>query len=348
MEVVGFGSGLKEQHSMGEMRLGEYDVRDSKDVSYQSDVVVEPLERGFGVTIGNSLRRVMLSSLLGAAVTAVEIEGVLHEFSTIPGVREDVTDILLNLKKLSIEMKGGGQGRLTLSAKGAGDVFASSLEAKGDLRVVNGDQFLCSLDRSGRVDMTVYVSSGRGYQSVEQMVGTDARPVGRIYLDAQFSPVRHVSYRVENTRVGQNTQYDKLTMKVVTNGTVTPFEAVESAAMILREQVGVFVSKKEELVQVEKKVSLLQDIDPNLLRKVNELELSVRSANCLKNDNIVYIGDLVQKTEQDMLKTPNFGRKSLNEIRDILGQLNLSFGMKVSSWPPENIEEMVKSLEDQY
>ena len=333
---------------MESLQTAEYKVFESKDILNRSDVVTEPLQRGFGNTIGNALRRIMLSSIKGAAVTSVEIEGVLHEFSTIPGVREDLTDIILNLKQLSISMLSGEEGRLVLSKKGAGNVYASDLEIKGDMKIINKDSFICSLDGSGSIEMTAYVGTGRGYHSIEQMVGSEPRPMGRIYLDANFSPVKHVAYKVENTRVGQNTEYDKLMMTITTNGTVTPIDAVTEASQILREQVGIFVDASAEINISNAEQPKLQEIDPNLLRKVSELEFSVRSANCLKNDNIVYIGDLVQKSEQDMLRTPNFGRKSLNEIRDVLASLGLSFGMTIPDWPPENIEDLIKNLDEQY
>ena len=350
MDVLGFApsSGVVEQQDMESIKVGEYTVHTSEEFPNQADIVAEPLERGFGCTLGNALRRVMLSSLRGGAVVAVEIDGVLHEFSTVPGVREDVTEIVMNLKKLSIYTGSESNAKLTLKAEGAGDVYAEAFEVKGDIKVMNPRQFICSLDKGGSINMTLYVGVGRGYQSAEQILGNDARPIGRIYLDANFSPVNYVTYRVENTRVGQNTQYDKLIMNVRTNGSITPVDAISEASMILREQFAIFVDESLESAQSDKKKSLFSDINPHLLRKVNELELSVRSANCLKNDNIVYIGDLVQKTEQDMLHTPNFGRKSLNEIREILGQLDLELGMKVPNWPPDDIEELAKSLDEPY
>jgi DNA-directed RNA polymerase subunit alpha len=310
-------------------------------------VVAEPLERGFGLTLGNALRRVLLSSLQGAAVTAIEIEGVLHEFSSIPGVLEDVTDIVLNVKSIDLRMYGDGPKRMRLRAAGPGEVRAAAIETGHDIEIMNPDLVICTLDQGARIAMELTVESGKGYLPATQNRPEDA-PIGLIPVDALFSPVRKVSYRVENTRVGQVTDYDKLAMRVETNGAVTPEDAVALAARILQDQLQLFINFEEPRHPSEEVRPSELPFNKNLLRKVDELELSVRSANCLKNDNIVYIGDLVQKTEAEMLRTPNFGRKSLNEIKEVLVQMGLHLGMEVPGWPPENIEELAKRFEDHY
>jgi len=310
-------------------------------------IVAEPLERGFGMTLGNALRRVLLSSLQGAAVSALRIDGVLHEFSSIQGVREDVTDIVLNVKQLAIRMQGEGPKRLQLTATGPGEVTAGQIQTTGDIEISNPDLVICTLDDGAKLSMELTVGTGKGYVPASMNRPEDA-PIGLIPVDAIYSPVRRVAYRVEPTRVGQVTDYDKLVMDVETNGTVAPEDAMALAARILQDQLQLFINFDEPR---ERKVEDEQDDLPfnrNLLRKVDELELSVRSANCLKNDNIVYIGDLVQKTEQEMLRTPNFGRKSLNEIKEVLASMGLGLGMTVSGWPPENIEDLAKKLEEPF
>ena len=310
-------------------------------------VVAEPLERGFGLTLGNALRRILLSSLQGAAVTAVHIDGVLHEFSSIPGVREDVTDLVLNIKQIALRMGGDGPKRMRLRAQGPGEVKAGQIEAGHDIEILNPDLVLCTLDQGATLNIEFTVNNGKGYIAASQNRPEDA-PIGLIPVDAIFSPVRKVSYKVENSRVGQVTDYDKLSMTVETNGTTMPADAVALAARILQDQLQLFINF-EEPREVRKEEQ--QDDFPfnrNLLRKVDELELSVRSANCLKNDNIIYIGDLVQKTEAEMLRTPNFGRKSLNEIKEVLAGMGLHLGMEIPGWPPDNIEEMAKRLEEPY
>ena len=317
------------------------------DPKREATVVAEPLERGFGLTLGNALRRVLLSSLQGAAVTSVQIEGVLHEFSSIPGVREDVTDIVLNIKAIALRMHGEGPKRMRLKADGPGEVRAGQIEAGHDIEIMNPGLVLCTLDDGVKLGMEFTVNLGKGYQPAAVNRPEDA-PIGLIPVDALFSPVRKISYKVENTRVGQVTDYDKLSMQIETNGAVTPEDSVALAARILQDQLQLFINF-EEPREVRKEEQ--QDDFPfnrNLLRKVDELELSVRSANCLKNDNIVYIGDLIQKTEAEMLRTPNFGRKSLNEIKEVLASMGLHLGMEVPDWPPENIEELAKRFEDQY
>lgn len=313
----------------------------------KAKLVVEPLERGYGMTMGNGLRRVLLSSLQGGAVTSIQIEGVLHEFSSVPGVREDVTDMVLNIKQLPVRVTCDGTKRLHLTATGPGEVKAGQISEVADVDILDKDLVLCHLDEGATLNMELMVSSGKGYVSAEHNRPEDA-PIGLIPIDALFSPVRKVSYKVENTREGQILDYDKLTMEIETDGTVTPEDAVAFAARILQDQLNVFVNfdEPEETQKVE------DDEEPafnrQLLRKVDELELSVRSANCLKNDNIVYIGDLVQKTEAEMLRTPNFGRKSLNEIKEVLSTMGLRLGMELPAWPPENIEEMAKKLEQEF
>jgi DNA-directed RNA polymerase subunit alpha len=322
-------------------------VEAGADASRVATVVAEPLERGFGMTLGNSLRRVLLSSLQGAAVTAIQIEGVLHEFSSVPGVREDVTDIILNVKNLGLRMHGEGPKRMHLRATGPGEVKAGMIEAGHDIEIMDPDLVLCTLDEGAKLNIEFTVETGKGYVPASQNRPEDS-PIGLIPIDAIFSPVKKVAYKVENTRVGQVTDYDRLSMVVETNGAVTPDDSVALAARILQDQLQLFINFEEptQVVEEERKDEL--PFNKNLLRKVDELELSVRSANCLKNDNIIYIGDLVQKTEAEMLRTPNFGRKSLNEIKEVLSQMGLHLGMEIPNWPPENIEELAKKLEEPY
>ncbi|MHA6289439.1 DNA-directed RNA polymerase subunit alpha [Maricaulis sp. CAU 1757] len=312
----------------------------------QAKIVAEPLERGFGMTLGNALRRVLLSSLQGAAVTNVHIDGVVHEFSSIDGVREDVTDIVLNIKQIALRMHGEGPKRVVLKKTGPGVVTAGDIEESADVEIVNKDLVLCTLDEGAEIRMEFTINTGKGYVPSERNRPEDA-PIGLIGVDALYSPVKRVSYRVENTREGQVLDYDKLILEIETDGTVTPEDSVAYAARILQDQFQIFINF-EEAVEArpaeDDKPEL--DFNPALLRKVDELELSVRSANCLKNDNIVYIGDLIQKSEAEMLRTPNFGRKSLNEIKEVLAQMGLHLGMEAPNWPPENIEDLAKRFED--
>jgi len=317
------------------------------DAKRSATIVAEPLERGFALTLGNALRRVLLSSLQGAAVTAVHIDGVLHEFSSIPGVREDVTDIILNIKTVALRMGGDGPKRMRLKAQGPGEVKAGQIETGHDIEILNPDLVLCTLDQGANLSMEFTVESGKGYVPASQNRPEDA-PIGLIPVDAIFSPVRKVSYKVDNSRVGQVTDYDKLSMQIETNGAVSPEDAAAIAARILQDQLQLFINFEEPSATTEESKAVEPPFNKNLLRKVDELELSVRSANCLKNDNIVYIGDLVQKTEAEMLRTPNFGRKSLNEIKEVLAQMGLHLGMEIPNWPPENIEEMAKRLDEPY
>ncbi len=310
-------------------------------------LIAEPLERGFGLTLGNALRRVLLSSLQGAAVTSVQIDGVLHEFSSIPGVREDVTDIILNIKELAIRMEGEGPKRMVVRKEGAGVVTAGDIQTVGDIEILNPELVLCTLDEDAEIRMEFTVDTGKGYVAAERNRPEDA-PIGLIPVDSLYSPVRKVSYKTENTREGQVLDYDKLTLTIETDGSVSPDDAVAYAARILQDQLSIFVNFEEPQKEVVQEQVTELAFNPALLKKVDELELSVRSANCLKNDNIVYIGDLIQKTEGEMLRTPNFGRKSLNEIKEVLATMGLHLGMEIPAWPPENIEDLAKRYEDQY
>jgi DNA-directed RNA polymerase subunit alpha len=315
------------------------------------------------MTLGNSLRRVLLSSLQGAAVTSIKIEGVLHEFSSLAGVREDVTDIILNVKQIALKMEGEGPKRLQLSATGPGEVTAGQIATSGDIEVTNPDLVICHLDDGATLNMELTADVGKGYVPAAANRPADAA-IGLIPVDALYSPVRQVAYKVENTRVGQELDYDKLTLTIETDGTVTPEDALGYSAKILQDQLQLFVHFDDSQVRsaapamaggtagmgaapAEGAATDTNQLNRYLLKKVDELELSVRSANCLKNDNIIYIGDLVQKTEAEMLRTPNFGRKSLNEIKEVLASMGLRLGMDIPGWPPENIEEMAKKLEQE-
>ena len=327
------------------IRPNKLEVKAGDDAKCRATVVAEPLERGFGLTLGNALRRVLLSSLQGAAVTAVQIDGVLHEFSSIPGVREDVTDMILNIKEISVKMQGDGAKRMVVRKQGPGVVTAGDIQTVGDIEILNPELVICTLDEGAEIRMELTVATGKGYVPADRNRPEDA-PIGLIPVDSLYSPVKKVSYRVENTREGQVLDYDKLTLQLETDGSVKPEDAVAYAARILQDQLAIFVNFEEpRKAEIEEKIPELA-FNPALLKKVDELELSVRSANCLKNDNIVYIGDLIQKTEAEMLRTPNFGRKSLNEIKEVLAQMGLHLGMEVTNWPPENIEELAKRYED--
>jgi DNA-directed RNA polymerase subunit alpha len=329
------------------IKPNKLDVVSGDDPKRFATIVAEPLERGFGLTLGNSLRRVLLSSLQGAAITSVHIDGVLHEFSSIPGVREDVTDIVLNIKDIAIKMPGDGPKRMVLKKQGPGKVTAGDIGTVGDISILNPSLVICTLDEGAEIRMEFTVNSGKGYVAADRNRAEDA-PIGLIPVDSLYSPVKKVSYRVENTREGQILDYDKLTMQVETNGSLSPEDAVAFSARILQDQLNVFVNF-EEPRRVETTPSIPElAFNPALLKKVDELELSVRSANCLKNDNIVYIGDLIQKSEAEMLRTPNFGRKSLNEIKEVLAQMGLHLGMEVTGWPPDNIDELAKRFEEHY
>ncbi|HWU04772.1 MAG TPA: DNA-directed RNA polymerase subunit alpha [Novosphingobium sp.] len=333
------------------------DIKPGNDPKRRATFVAEPLERGFGLTLGNALRRVLLSSLQGAAITSIKIENVLHEFSSLAGVREDVTDIVLNVKQIALKMQGEGPKRLQLSMTGPAEVKAGDIAVTGDIEVMNKDLVICHLDDGASLNMELTADTGKGYVPAVQNRPADA-PIGLIPVDSLYSPVRQVSYKVDNARIGQELDFDKLNLTVETDGTVTPEDAVAYAARILQDQLALFVHF-EDIAPVGAPVMLggvpaaapeegdTNQLNRYLLKKVDELELSVRSANCLKNDNIIYIGDLVQKTEAEMLRTPNFGRKSLNEIKEVLSSMGLRLGMDIPGWPPENIEEMAKKLEQE-
>lgn len=319
----------------------------SKDDTRRGSIIAEPLERGFGMTLGTALRRVMLSSLQGSAVTGIKIEGVQHEFSTIPGVLEDVAEIILNLKSLAIRKNSDAPRKVKLTVKKAGVVTASDFEETGDVFFLDPDFVICHLDQGASLNMEVTIETGKGYVPAAHLKKDDS-PIGHIAVDALFSPVKRVSVKVEAARVGQKTDFDKLILDVETNGSVKPEDAVALAARILQDQLVQFVTFQEPEDELVEEEATELPFNRNLLRKVEELELSVRSANCLKNENIVYIGDLVQKTESELLRTPNFGRKSLNEIREVLVDMGLELGLLVPEWPPENIDELSRKLEDNY
>jgi DNA-directed RNA polymerase subunit alpha len=323
------------------------DIVSGSDSVRTASVVAEPLERGYGLTLGNALRRVLLSSLQGAAVTAIQIDGILHEFSSLPGVREDITDLVLNVKEIALKMGGEGPKRLTLTKQGPGAVVAGDIKVSGDIEVLNPELVICHLDDGAEINIEFTVNTGKGYVPADKNRPDDA-PIGYIPVDALFSPVRRVSYKVDATRAGESLDKDKLTLTVETNGAISPEDAVAYAARILQDQLSVFVNFEEPTKEKTQDTVPELAFNPALLKKVDELELSVRSANCLKNDNIVYIGDLIQKTEAEMLRTPNFGRKSLNEIKEVLAQMGLHLGMDVPNWPPENIDDLAKRYEDHY
>ncbi|MCA9627178.1 MAG: DNA-directed RNA polymerase subunit alpha [Myxococcales bacterium] len=300
---------------------------------YYGKFTCEPLERGFGITVGNSLRRVLISSLQGAAITAVRIEGALHEFTSINDVVEDVTDIVLNLKEVVFKAEAPKQYTLRLEKEGPGPVVAGDIQLVDGLRILNPDHPIATLDKKGPLAMELTVGVGRGYVSAERNK-TPTMPIGTIPIDSLFAPVRKVNYTIQNARVGQQTDYDKLILEVWTNGAVKPTDAVAFAAKILKEQLSIWINFEEtEETQYTQPAQDEEPLNENLFRSVDELELSVRSANCLQNANITLIGELVQRTEQDMLKTKNFGRKSLKEIKEILATMNLSLGMKFDNWP---------------
>ena len=312
---------------------------------FKATMVVEPLERGFGTTLGNALRRILLSSLQGGAVNAIKIDGVLHEFSSIPGVREDVTEIILNIKGLALKVDSDAPQRIYLNATGPCVVTASQITTNQSVEIMNPEAVICTLDAGASINIEMMVSTGKGYVVASQNRPEDC-PIGLIPIDSVYSPVKSVVYKVVNARVGQQTDYDKLYLTVETNGVVSPEDAVALAARIMQEQLKSFINIEEpEEATLEDKIAELP-FNKNLLLKVDELELSVRSANCLKNDNIIYIGDLVQKTESEMLRTPNFGRKSLNEIKELLAEMDLHLGMQVEGWPPEDLEVLSATIDN--
>ena len=312
--------------------------------STRAKITLEPLERGFGHTLGNALRRILLSSMPGAAVVEVEIDGVLHEYSAIEGVQEDVIEILLNLKGLAIKLHGRDEVTLNLVKKGSGVVTAADIQLDHDVEIVNPDHVIANMASNGALSMRLKICRGRGYEPADARQGEEdeTRSIGRLQLDATFSPVRRIAYVVENARVEQRTNLDKLVIDLETNGTLDPEEAIRRAATILQQQLAAFVDLKGDVPSV---VSAPEDeIDPILLRPVDDLELTVRSANCLKAENIYYIGDLIQRTEVELLKTPNLGKKSLTEIKDVLASRGLSLGMRLDNWPPASLKKDDKAI----
>jgi DNA-directed RNA polymerase subunit alpha len=301
-------------------------------------VVMEPFERGYGHTLGNALRRILLSSMPGFAATEVSISGVLHEYSTLDGVQEDVVDIMLNLKGIVIKLHNRSDATLSLKKKGEGTVTAGDIEVTHDVEIVNPEHVIAHLSPGGKLDMQIKVELGRGYQPGNvRAIPDETKGIGKLILDASFSPVRRVSYMVESARVEQRTDLDKLVMDIETNGAIEPEEAIRYAARILMDQLSVFADLEGTPVAVETPKS--PQVDPVLLRPVDDLELTVRSANCLKAENIYYIGDLIQRTETELLKTPNLGRKSLNEIKEVLASRGLTLGMKLENWPPAGLDK---------
>ncbi|MBC7356970.1 MAG: DNA-directed RNA polymerase subunit alpha [Desulfacinum sp.] len=328
------------------IRPKRLEIEAGEDPTRYAKFTCEPLERGFGTTLGNALRRVLLSSLRGAAITAVKIDGVLHEFSSAPGVVEDVTDIILNLKEVRLRLDGDGPKQLVLEKEGEGLVTAGDIQGDSSVTILNKDLPICTLAKDGKVRMELTVDEGKGYVPADwDSAATET--IGLIPIDAIFTPVRKVSYNVTQARVGQRTDYDKLTMEIWTDGSVSPEDALALAAKILKEQLAVFINFEEYEEPVEEAEEEKEPVfNENLFRSVDELELSVRSANCLKNADIRYIGELVQKTEAEMLKTKNFGRKSLNEIKEILAEMGLSLGMQLENFPSrEEIEQRRKEEE---
>jgi DNA-directed RNA polymerase subunit alpha len=329
------------------IRPRRMEVDEATHTPFYGKFVCEPLERGFGITLGNSLRRVMLSALQGAAITSVRIDSVLHEFSTIPGVKEDVTDLILNLKKVRLKLHTPYAKTIRLEAVAEGEVRAGDIITDETVEIVNPDQILATLSKDGKLSMTMAVEWGKGYVPAEFNKGEED-PIGTLALDAVFSPIRKVSYNITNARVGRKTDYDKLTLEIWTNGTVYPEDALAQGAKILREQFLVFLNfEEEDKVRHEERPQPPPEINENLFRSVSELELSVRSANCLKNADIKYIGELVQRTESEMLKTKNFGRKSLNEIKEILADMDLQLGMLIPNFPTrEELDRMRQEREN--
>ena len=317
----------------------------SNDDKTIAKVIAEPLEKGFGQTIGNSLRRILLSSIQGAAVTAIQIDSVLHEFSSIKGVREDVTDIVLNIKNLAIKSSSKVAKKVILDVKGPKEVKAKDITLIPEIEILNPEQVICNLDEKTNFHMELIINNGKGYVSAIKNKEEDS-PLGLISIDSLFSPVKKVSFAIENTRAGSALDYDKLLMTVETNGTVDAEDAIAYSARIFQDQLAMFVNFEDPQEVIKEVKSTEPEFNKNLLKRVEELELSVRSMNCLKNDNIIYIGDLVQKTEPEMLRTPNSGRKSLNEIKEVLNTMSLYLGMEIPNWPPDNIAELSKKLEE--
>jgi DNA-directed RNA polymerase subunit alpha len=334
------------------VKPGKFEVRYSDPLLREGTMTIEPLERGYGMTLGNSLRRVLLSSIPGSAVIAIKIDGVPHEYSSIPGVVEDVPEIVMNIKSLRVRYKGGFNiKRFSLSGKGPGALRGCDIEPSPDLEVLDLGHKICTLEEGTNFHMDLFIGSGTGYTPASDH--TDyVNKIGVIPVDSIFGPIKRVDFKVEHTRIGQNTEYERLIIKATTDGSMRPDEALILASNILRDLFIAFVegdeekanpaSAKKEAQKDESEDEMLN----NMCKRVEELDLTVRSANCLRNENIYYVGDLVQRTEQEMLRTPNFGKKSLNEIREVLKQMELSFGMSIDWWPPENLEELVKKIEE--
>ena len=338
---------MLEKNWMDLIKPNKMDVNIQENNGRFGILIAEPLERGLGLTLGNSLRRILMSSLQGAAITSIKVKGIVHEFSTIPGVKEDLTDIVLNLKSVGIKVHSPGARKMYIKAKGPGEIRAGNFETDSETEIIDQDQIIMTLDSNADIELEANVETGKGYVSAE-VAEDENKLIGEIKIDAMFSPVKKTSYRIENSRVGQVTDYDKLILEVETNGAISPDDAVALAARVLQDQLQPFINFDEPEIQTEPSAKEKLPFNHNLLKKVEELELSVRSANCLKNDNIVYIGDLVQKSESEMLRTPNFGRKSLNEIKEVLQQMDLGLGISVADWPPENIDELAKQFEDPF
>lgn len=328
------------------IRPKKIEVEEGTDDGRYGKFVAEPLERGYGVTIGNSLRRILLSSLEGAAITSVQIEGVMHEFSTIPGVMEDVTNIILNLKEVVPHLEDKEEAHVRIEASGPGKVTASAITGDTNCIILNPHAHIATLGEGAKLSMTLTVKTGRGYSPSERNK-VEGVPVGTIFIDAIFSPIRRVNYVVTNARVGQRTDYDKLTMEIWTDGSIDPRSAVAQGAHILVDQLGLFVGENLILEREEPKVEEPKSkFNENLFRRIDELELSVRSANCLENADIKYIGELVQRSEAEMLRTKNFGRKSLNEIKEILGEMGLGLGLKFEDFPSRKELDGIKEATD--
>ncbi len=318
--------------------LTPQDIKVEATDKWHSKVILEPLERGFGHTLGNALRRILLSSMPGCAVEEVEIEGVVHEYGAIPGVQEDVLILLLNLRELAVVLHSGQSVVLNLKKSGKGPVKAGDITLPHDVEIINPNHVICNLTENSSISMQIKVGVGRGYVPADARVSRDSetRSVGKLLLDASYSPVNRITYAVENARVEQRTDLDKLVIELETNGTIDPEEAIRQAATILQHQLSVFVDLKNNSVKEQPKHE--DKIDPILLRPVDDLELTVRSANCLKAENIYYIGDLIQRTEVELLKTPNLGKKSLTEIKDVLASKGLSLGLRLENWPPASLK----------
>ncbi len=326
------------------IRPKRLEVEKESSTPFYGKFTAEPLERGFGITIGNSLRRILLSSLQGAAITSVKFDGVLHEFSAVPGVKEDVTEIILNLKEIRLKMHTEGPKTIRVKAEGSREVKAGDILTGDAVEILNPEHHIATLSKDGKLSMEMAVKTGRGYVPAERNK-EESQPIGTLAIDAIFSPVKKVNYTVTNARVGQRTDYDKLILEVWTDGSVTPEEAMAYSAKILKDQLSIFITfdEQEAAEETSAEPAETEKLNENLFRSVDELELSVRSANCLKHANIKLIGDLVQKTEAEILATKNFGRKSLNEIKEILSEMGLGLGMKLENWPPRKAEAEIEA-----